>query len=519
MKSTTTFTMLNTPIVLVDFVVLAFFLQWMRTLRQRKSTPLPPGPAGYPLIGNVYDMMASEIWKRGMELGKTFGDLIYLQSFGQGITIVNSYDLAVELLETRSLNYSDRPTSVMLNDLQRWDWMFVNQSYGEVFRRLRTPTQRFLESSNIVHYEEVLNSQSQKLLRALLRSPKDYDAQIRAAVASFIMMMTYGHDVVSTTDPYVSLSEKGTVQLGVAMRPGAFLVDVIPWLKYIPKWVPGAGFQSVAEYGAKLSYDMRHLPFFDAKERTLAGTAVRSFTSEQIEMALTQEGILSDGDEDIISSTSGIMYIAGADTLTSTLMTFVLAMTLFPETQKRAQDELDNVVDDGRLPKLSDRPRLPYCEALLKEVIRWQPTLPMGIAHATKTDDIYAGYRIPAKTPVIPNVYAMLHDPDEYPQPEKFNPERFLPESGKRLPRDPSKIAFGFGRRVCPGKYLAEQIVFLVIVRTLATFSITKEMDAEGRIIEPVIQHYLDGILIRTHRFDCTIKSRTKKAEQLILLE
>ena len=51
-------------------------------------------------------------------------------------------------------------------------------------------------------------------------------------------------------------------------------------------------------------------------------------------------------------------------------MTFVRAMTLYPKAQKRAQDEVDNVVDDGRLPMLSDRPRLPYCDALLKEVLR-----------------------------------------------------------------------------------------------------------------------------------------------------
>ena len=101
-------------------------------------------------------------------------------------------------------------------------------------------------------------------------------------------------------------------------------------------------------------------------------------------------------------------------------MTFVLAMTLFPETQRRAQEEIDNVVDDDRLPVLSDRPRLPYCDALVKEVMRfviihsplhltqfvfsrWNPALPIGVAHAAKNEDTYAGYHIPAKTVVIAN--------------------------------------------------------------------------------------------------------------------
>jgi Cytochrome P450 len=77
------------------------------------------------------------------------------------------------------------------------------------------------------------------------------------------------------------------------------------------------------------------------------------------------------------------------------LHTFILAMVLSPEVQKKAQAELDAVVGPNRLPEFEDRNNLPYINALCKEILRWHPLLPLGFAHATTQDDIYNGYFIP----------------------------------------------------------------------------------------------------------------------------
>ena len=129
------FTMLKVSLALVDVIVVAIASQWLISLYSRRNrAPLPPGPKGYPLIGNVLDLMVSELWKKGQELGAEYGelfsflhmpplltyltgDLVYMQSFGQRILLTNSYDTAIDLLETRALNYSDRPNSVMVNEL------------------------------------------------------------------------------------------------------------------------------------------------------------------------------------------------------------------------------------------------------------------------------------------------------------------------------------------------------------------------------------------------------------------
>lgn len=98
-------------------------------------------------------------------------------------------------------------------------------------------------------------------------------------------------------------------------------------------------------------------------------------------------------------------------------------MTLFPECQTKAQEELDRVIGRNRIPHFSDRSFLPYVDALVKEVFRWFPVAPsgqliclresdlplnfspIGLSHYTTEDDTYRGYLIPAQSMVLPNVW------------------------------------------------------------------------------------------------------------------
>lgn len=89
----------------------------------------------------------------------------------------------------------------------------------------------------------------------------------------------------------------------------------------------------------------------------------------------------------------------------SAIATFFLVMTLYPEAQRKAQEEIDRVIGTDRLPTFDDRDNLPYAEAVLKEVLRFQPIAPMGLPHTTTVDDIYEGYLIPKGALVISNIW------------------------------------------------------------------------------------------------------------------
>jgi len=218
---------------------------------------------------------------------------------------------------------------------------------------------------------------------------------------------------------------------------------------------------------------------------------------------------------EVIKDTAGNIFAAGADTTLSAIHTFFLAMVCFPEVQMKAQAELDRVVS-GRLPDYGDMPDLPYLSALVKEVIRWQPVLPYGLPHRSTEDDIYEGYHIPNGSFVIYNVWAMLRNENDYPDPSTFKPERFI-KDGQLDPniRDPAMIAFGFGRRLCPGRDVAMSTLWIAAATILTTFNLSKSVDKDGKVIEPSCE-YQPAIIRHPLPFECSIKPRSNVAEELI---
>jgi len=80
-------------------------------------------------------------------------------------------------------------------------------------------------------------------------------------------------------------------------------------------------------------------------------------------------------------------------------------MVLHPEAQLKAQAELDAAIGMDRLPMLEDRSKLPYVDALCKEVLRWHPVLPLSIAHRLTENDVYGDYFIPGGSIVFGNAW------------------------------------------------------------------------------------------------------------------
>ncbi|KAI0800090.1 cytochrome P450 [Fomes fomentarius] len=177
-------------------------------------------------------------------------------------------------------------------------------------------------------------------------------------------------------------------------------------------------------------------------------------------------------------------------------------MAKYPDIQNRAQEELDRVIGSERLPHISDQISLPYVEAVVMECFRWKPIVPFAFPHVSTADDEYKGYFIPKGSLVIGNPWRLSH----YPDPERFAPERFLNEEGQiNLDvLDPRTFAFGYGRRVCPGRHIAEKSVFLTIASILHTLSIEPPVDEEG-VTLPLEVECVEGIL--SYVLQCALAS------------
>ncbi|TFK35243.1 cytochrome P450 [Crucibulum laeve] len=497
--------------------ILGIIVLLLISLSRRKPSPLPlpPGPKKRPIIGNLLDLPTSYEWETYARWGKEYDShILHLYAAGKDIVVINSATIANDLFNKKSSSYSSRPQFTMTSELLGWRWLISAMPYGEAWKERRKLFQKhFPASDGSIH-----KPRSMEFVRRLLPHLGDTQESIqeltRHTVGGIVLSIAYGIDIKPSDDPYISLAEQAIAGVIECSVPGAFLVDFIPALRYVPEWVPGAGFKTKAKRWRGLQERFHDEPFEVTKDRWANGIARPSF----VEACLNS---LEDGDnkkhrEEVIKDTAGMFFAGGADTTVSALHSFLLAMLAYPEIQSKAQAELDQIVGTDRLPEFYDEERLPYLSAVLKETLRWRPVTPIAVPHLAAEDDIYEGYFIPKNTIMIGNVWAMLYDENDYPNPEVFNPERFL-KDGKLNPevRDPIEVAFGFGRRECPGKHIALSTLWITAASILSVFKITKAKNEDGSIIEPDMR-YQSALVCHPQPFTCDIKPRSESAAQLI---
>ncbi|EPQ59616.1 cytochrome P450 [Gloeophyllum trabeum ATCC 11539] len=496
-------------ISVVDIIFAAIGVFLLRQLtRARPPAPYPPGPRAYPFIGNLLDMPTQQEWKLFSQWGQVWGDIMSVNVLGQTMVILNSPKLAVDMLERKSSIYSDRPTLTMGGEIVGWKNTLVLTGYGDRFRSIRKMFHSVIGTKALTtQFLPVEERETRRFLKRVLSKPEEIAEHIRWTAGSIILQIAYGYIVKDEADPIVDIVEKATEQFSLATAPGAFLVDIIPALRHIPDWVPGAGWKKKAANWGKTLNDMTNVPLDFVKRQIAAGIAPPSFTQ-----SLLEGGDVVPEEETTIKWAAASLYSGGADTTVSAIYTFYLAMTLYPEAQKRAHAEIDAVIGCDRLPTFADREHLPYVEALVKEVLRWNPVTPLGVPHRVTEDDVHEGYYIPKGSLVIANIWQILHDPRTYSNPLEFDPGRFLKAEPEE---DPRSFCFGFGRRICPGMNLADASIFISCAMSLAAFDIAKVVDASGNVLEPVLDN-TSGTISHPKPFPCSIKPRSPKAEALI---
>ncbi|KAL1736200.1 cytochrome P450 [Schizophyllum commune] len=341
--------------------------------------------------------------------------------------------------------------------------------------------------------------------------------ELRFMVASIVMDVTYGIHAKPENDPYIEAADRSFHEASIAALPNSYWVNVFPLLKHVPDWMPGAGFKRHAKICKKDTEQMVDAPFKEAIRLMTADPARTSFVSLSLEKARAKGDAAQ---EEVIKNTAGITYSGAMDTTVATLLNFTLHMLENPEIQRRAQEELDSVLEPGRLPDFDDEEKLPYVTAIIRETMRIHPVAPMAVPHVYSgdVDDVYHEYTIPRGSILIPNVWAITHDEVTYPDPYLFRPERFLTPEGKLDPtvRDPSSLVSGFGRRICPGRHLALASAWITVASVLRVYNIQQAKRPDGSTI-PAVREYKSSILQSPEVFDCQFVPRN--AESLVIIE
>ncbi|KAF7309103.1 Cytochrome P450 [Mycena kentingensis (nom. inval.)] len=483
--------------------VLAFAAAYLlRRRRAASSLPLPPGPPKDPIIGHVRYMPTTRAPDVYHAWAQTYGDVMHFSLPGTNLIVLGSHQAAVDLLEKRSANYSDRPPFPVY-DLSGWTDILPFMSAIDHFRFERQVLHTYLtadKSASPALLDFQVDS-ARRLVDSLLKAKTEqYEPFFSRFATTLSVHLMTGHQIVSEDDPYLSLGEAVFHTLAETGPPGATGVDVLPILRYFPGWFPGAHYAGVARSLYKIVRRMYEEPIANVQKQREAGIAPPSFLLHNLERM--DEGKCPITVEQL-KGAAATLFAGAKQTTASTLSVFLLAMVLNQGVQRQAQAELDAVVGKGNLPTFADRQRLPYIEGLVQEVFRWNPVLPLCVPHAAREEDEYRGWRIPKGSVVIPNVKGISRDAAVYANPDQFDPTRFLP------PRNEPRFMdlFGYGRRICLGRYVANNSMWITIASVLAACSITNALDANGKPIVPEVV-MSDGIDCHPHEFLCTIKER-----------
>lgn len=190
---------------------------------------------------------------------------------------------------------------------------------------------------------------------------------------------------------------------------------------------------------------------------------------------------------------------------------------------EKVQEEVDRVVGPDRLPTIEDYENLPYVRACIKESLRWMPTVILGVPHAAVQEDNYKGWRIPAGSTVINNVWAIHMDPNRSPLPRDFNPDRFASDSrslhesatGEAARRD--NFVFGAGRRLCQGIHIAERSLALGISRLVWAFDFLPALDEKtGSPVAYDGDDLVGGITVQPRQYACRIDARSESRAEIV---
>ncbi|RDX54729.1 cytochrome P450 [Lentinus brumalis] len=466
----------------------------------------PPGPRGFPIVGNAFQMPQGHEWLRYAQWGTQYGPLVYLRLFTQNVYVVNAYHVASEILDKNSSKSADRARAqVMVGELIGWNKGLAFSPAGPRHREYRKLLSSSLNSNAARRLSSLQQSSAVQLLRALIDSPQQLRDHIRDSISSNTVNIVFGEQISTPDFDYIALADDAHYKFALAATPYRYAVDFFPPLKYLPSWFPGAAFKRQArQWRAELEH-LVYTPYNIVKERVARGVASPSYVSNCIGASSADK--LAKAKEEAIMWTAASLYTGGTDTTIAGILSFFLAMSLHPDVQRRGREEILGHIGTERLPTLDDKPSLPYIEAIVKEVLRWNGIAPSGIAHRTNDTIIYENYEIPPGSTIITNIWGMTHDESVYKDPFTFNPERFL---GAAPEHDPTTLAFGFGRRVCPGSHLALQSLFINIALVLATMMI--EPDGE----RPEVR-YTSGIISQPEPFKCRIRPYSEAAKELIM--
>ncbi|CAL9228176.1 unnamed protein product [Arabidopsis halleri] len=465
--------MLHYVIILPLALFLLAYKFFFTSKRQRYH--LPPSPSySLPVLGH-HLLIKPPVHRLFHRLSNIHGPIFYLRLGSRRAVVISSSSLARECFTGHNdVVVSNRPRFLTSKYIAYNYTTIATTSYGDHWRNLRRICSlEIVSSKRLANFLHIRKEEIQRMLTRLSRDARVgnevelesvlYDLTFNNIVRMVTGKIYYGDDVSDKEEAelFKKLFTFITTNSG-ARHPGEYL----PFMKIF-----GGSFEKEVKAAAKVIDEMLQRLLDECKSDKDGNTMVNHLLSLQQDDPEYYTDIIIKG------LMLGIM-VASSETSALTIEWAMASLLNHPKFLDKVKLEIDKKIGQDRLIEESDIANLPYLQNVVSETLRLHPAAPVLVPRSTAEDIKIGGYDVPRDTMVMVNAWAIHRDPDLWTEPERFNPERFNGGEGEK---DDVRmlIAFGSGRRICPGVGLAHKIVTLALGSLIQCFDWRKVNEQE----------------------------------------
>ncbi|XP_033758198.1 vitamin D(3) 25-hydroxylase-like [Pecten maximus] len=425
-----------------------------KTKRKKKY---PPGPGGLPYFGVHFQVTSGKLHVNLQQWKRQYGNIIGFKILGQNILVLNSPELIRKAFESEDFAplMSDRPPNFIGEHIMYGYRDVLLNSYNESFKKMKKLMVSCINKHGFSskHFQDIADEEFQCVLNQFHAQNGEAVDPINILMPSFCKLVGgfFSGKHLKDGDPIlesiIAMDRDGDVMIQPQVHG---ILGKFPWLRHCCGFY-GNLYSNVIQQRESLFENL-----ITGMKKTVEKDNVRCFSHHMLSCKEESDWLTDH-------------HINGM------LMDLINTSVLTTKS--------NNVIGRDRLPTSEDRKNMPYVQACIYELLRYQSHLPLTAAHANIEHDVeFEGYTIQKGTVIFGNLYGAHHDEELWKDPWEFRPERFLTADGTPLPLDhvvhKNSIAFGVGERKCVGKEMAYNRMFLYSVHLLRAFEFQPEKDA-----------------------------------------
>ncbi|GLT97597.1 hypothetical protein SLE2022_151540 [Rubroshorea leprosula] len=437
-----------------------------------KSNLLPPGPHGLPLIGNLHQLDNSTLHVYLWQLSQKYGSLISLRLGFRKTIVVSSAKMAKEVLKAHDIDFCSRPALFGQQKLSYNGLDLAFSPFNSYYKEIRKISSLHLFSPNKADlFRPIREDEVSQMIDKISKSsdaskPINLSEVMMCLTSSIICRVGFGkryEDEGSEISKFYRLL--GEAQ---AMFTSFFVSDYFPSMRWVDRLTGMLSrlenvFKELDAFYQQLINDHLDPKRQKPDQEDIIDVFLKIMKDPQSTLHISF---------DHIKAVLMNVFVAGTDTSAATVVWAMTFLMKYPATMKKVQDEVRNLAGKKRFLNEDEIQALPYLKAVVKETFRLQSIVPLLIARETLRDCNIGGYKIPAKTLVYVNAWAIGRDTEAWGQnSEDFCPERFMGSSIDYKGQDFGLIPFGSGRRICPGMHMGAATVELALANLLYSFA------------------------------------------------